>query len=72
MKKEIKKWKAEEILLLFSGLSNEELAERMKRNEMSVRMARESKISEILEWAKENGKKLPINVKLIKEFLGEK
>ena len=65
----VKKWTAEEISSLFGGLSNEELSIKMKRSLMSVRMARGSKIAEISAWAKKKGKKIPMDIKSIEEFL---
>jgi len=64
-----KSWKPEDIALLFSGKSEEELSEKLERSTMSIRMARGSILPEVTAWAKKKGKSLPLSEEDIKSFL---
>ena len=65
----IKKWTPEDILLLFSNKSEDELVADMQRSNMSIRMARGNILPEIISWAKHNNKPFPPNKETIKECL---
>lgn len=66
-------WKPEELLLLLSPMSNEELEVRLKRSGMSVLMKRGQFVPEFSNWAKKKGYKIEqITATIIKQYLEEK
>ncbi|MBU3905181.1 MAG: hypothetical protein KJ906_03470 [Nanoarchaeota archaeon] len=67
-----KKWTPKDIVLLFSDLSNEEIANKLKRSKASIDLTRGAKTTEIIAWAKKNGKKMPIGINTIKECMEAK
>jgi len=69
----MKKWEADEYyLLLMPTEDNNDLAKKMGRSEMSVRMQRGEFVSAFLVWAKRKGYKLPVSRKMVTEFLQER
>lgn len=67
-----KKWDAKELAMLLSPKSNEWLADKMHRSEMSVRMERGHFVPEFMVWAKEKGYHLVPDEKIVQEFLAER
>lgn len=64
-----KKWTAEELALLMSPASNEELAAETERSVMSIKMERGHFVPEFMVWAKRKGYSLPVKIEVVKEFL---
>lgn len=69
---EQKKWIIDEYALLLTPNDNSNLAARMGRTEMSVRMQRGHFVSDFLVWLKKKGYSLPVDKTLIKEYMEEK
>lgn len=67
-----KKWTAEELSLLMSPASNEELAAETERSVMSIKMERGHFVPEFMVWAKRKGYSLPVKIEAIKEFLEQR
>lgn len=67
----LKAWTIDEYELLLSPNSNEDLAFKMDRTEMSVKMQRGYFVPTFLAWLKKKGYSKP-NKNLIKEFLKER
>ncbi|MFH1828720.1 MAG: hypothetical protein ABH824_05680 [Nanoarchaeota archaeon] len=64
-----KKWTSEELALLLSPASNEELATKTERSVMSIKMERGHFVPEFMGWAKRKGYSLPVKLEVIEEFL---
>ena len=67
-----KKWTSEELSLLMSTISNEELAAKTERSVMSIKMMRGHFVPEFMVWAKRKGYSLPVKIEVIKEFLKQR
>jgi len=67
-----KKWTSEELSLLMSSISNEELAAKTERSVMSIKMMRGHFVPEFMVWAKRKGYSLPVKIGVIKEFLKQR
>jgi len=67
-----KKWTVDNLELLLSPSSNSDLAAKMDRTEMGVKMQRGHFVPGFLVWLKKKGYSLPANKKLIKEYMNEK
>ena len=67
-----KKWTINEYSLLLSPKSNKELAKKLGRTEMSVKMERGHFVPEFMVWAKKKGYALSEDKKIIQEFLDKK
>ncbi len=69
-----KSWVPKELSLLLSAKANDEIADKLSRSEMSVRMYRGHFVPEFMEWAKNKGHTLSQSrsEKIIRQFLDEK
>lgn len=67
-----KKWTIDDCTLLLSPNSNSDLAAKMDRTEMSVKMQRGHFVPEFLVWLKKKGYSLPADKNLLKEYMREK
>ena len=67
-----KKWTAEELSLLMSPESNEELSVKTKRSIMSIKMERGHFVPAFMVWAKRKGYSLPVKIEVVKEFLKQR
>ena len=65
-------WVIDEYCLLLGPLSNDDLAKKLNRSSMSVRMQRGDFVPGFLSWAKNKGYTFKIDKELVEEFLKER
>ena len=66
-----RRWTVDEYTELLSGRGNTELADRLHRSEMSVRMKRGEFVPAFLAWAYRKGYTFPHSKRQVNEFFGK-
>ena len=66
-----KKWTLDEYLLLLGPLSNSEIAAKLGRTDMSIKMMRGQFVPDFFTWMKKKGYSLPVETKVISNYFIE-
>lgn len=68
---ESKDWTLEEYLILLGPLHNSEIAVKLGRTDMSVKMKRGQFVPDFFVWMKKKGYSLPVETKIISNYFRE-